>query len=415
MTEPVESRSPAPAHFREQQPVGFRMSLIEVAMLLGRHRRVLLLAPIAAAIIAAVVTAFVPRTYLGVARILPPQQNQPSAAALLGQAAGGLAGLAGGALGMKSPSDLYIGILKSDTVANAMIDRFGLMERYEEKLREDARRTLAANARFSADKTGIITVEVEARDPQLAADLANGFVEELNTVTNKLAITEASQRRVFFERQLVQTKEKLSEAEVALRRAIDAGGIVSVDAQSRSTLETVARLRAQVSAKLVQIGGIRAYAAEGNPDLLRAERELAALKAELARLESGATVADPALSAADATPGHGVETIRLLREVKYHEVLLELVAKQYELARAEESRDSPTVQLLDKAAPPERRFKPKRTLLVAGAALAALLVAAVAIICRGAWSAQFSDPSARTRLEGLREAWGLSRRAGRGD
>ena len=193
---------------------------------------------------------------------------------LLGQLGGGLGALAGGSLGIKNPSDLYIGMLKSRTVADALVERFDLAQVYRTKLLVDARTRLGRDSRFSSEKSGIITIQVDARDPKLAADLANAYVEELHKLTSTLAVSEAAQRRLFFERQTQQTKEKLADAEVKLRQALDTGGLVSVDAQGRAAVETVARLRGAISAKEIQLGSMKAYASPSNPDLQRAEQEL---------------------------------------------------------------------------------------------------------------------------------------------
>jgi len=379
-------------------------SLLDLLVLLGRHRRALLLWPLAAALVAAGVSLLLPKWYTATSRILPPQQGQSTAAAMLSQLGGGLGGVAGGALGIKNPTDLYVGMLKSDTVADALVARFDLKKVYEEELLVDARKELRRRARFAGDKAGIITIEVEARDPKLAADLANACVEELHRLTSTLAVTEAAQRRVFFERQLQQAKEKLADSEVKLRQAIDQGGLVSVDLQGRAAVETVARLRAQISVKEVQIGAMRAYATAANPEMLRAEQEVAALRRELSRLESGGKGEPGDETAAGPT---GVGNIRLLREVKYHEVMFELLAKQYELARADESKEAPIVQVMDRATAPERRSSPRRALVVIVAYLIALFAAIALALAREA----ASSPARRDRLAALRAAW-LRRRPG---
>ncbi len=385
---------------------GGETTLVDLLIVLGRYKRMLVLWPLAAAVIAAAVSLVLPKYYTGVTRILPPQQGQSAAAAMLGQL-GGLAGLAAGAAGIKNPADLYIGMLKSDTVADALVARFKLKELYGAKYQVDARKTLAENSRFSSGKSGIIAIEVEARDPKLAADLANAYVEELHKLTSTLAVTEAGQRRLFFERQLQQTKDRLADAEVQLRQAIDSGGLVSVDAQGRAAVETVARLRAQVSAKEVQIGAMRAYATPDNPDMRRAEQELASLRRELARLETGLpSGAKEVVAASDGgKPASGVSNIRLLREVKYQEVLFELMAKQYELARVDESKEAPVIQVMDRAVPPERRSSPRRTLMVVVAFLLASVAASAGALARYHLEGHGSDMAWREKVTALRAAW----------
>jgi uncharacterized protein involved in exopolysaccharide biosynthesis len=374
---------------------------LDLLAVLGRRRRRLALWPLAAALVAAAVALALPETFTGVTRLLPPQQPQGASAALLGQL-GGLAGAAGGALGLKSPGDLYLGLLRSESVADGLIERFGLQDAYQATLRTDARKALAAKTRLEVEKSGLIVVEVEAAAPALAADLANGYAEQLHRLTSTLAVTEAAQRRLFFEQQLRQSKEQLAAAEEALRRAIDAGGLVSVEAQGRGAVETVARLRAQISAKEIQLGAMRAYATQDHPDRRRAEQELASMRQELDRLESGA---GGAARAADGKAASGVANLRLVREVKYQEIMFELLAKQYELARVDESKEAPLVQVVDRAQPPERRTRPKRTLLVLGAAALALFAAVLATFAEDALAHAARDPARQAKLAALRAAW----------
>lgn len=374
---------------------------LELLALLGRRKRRLAAWPLAAALVAAGVALALPETFTGVTRLLPPPQPQGASAALLGQL-GGLAGAAGGALGLKSPGDLYLGLLRSESVADGLIERFGLQEAYRVRLRTDARKALADRTRLEAEKSGLIVIEVEAATPTQAADLANGYVEQLHRLTSTLAVTEAAQRRLFFEQQLRQAKEQLAGAEEALRRAIDAGGLVSVEAQGRGAVETVARLRAQISAKEIQLGAMRAYATQDHPDRRRAEQELASMRQELDRLESGAGGGG---RAGDAKAASGVANLRLVREVKYQEVMFELLAKQYELARVDESKEAPVLQVVDRARPPEKRTRPKRTLLVLGAAALALFGAVLATFAEDALAHAARDPARQARLAGLRAAW----------
>jgi len=406
----TDSRAPMDPPRPATLPAAIHAQLVT----LGRYRRLLWSVPAAAALVAAAVSLLLPKAYTAVARILPPQQSQSTAAALLG-GLGGLAGVVGGGLGLKSPADLYLSMLRSDSVADALIQRFKLKEIYDEEYVIDTRKRLRHDSTLTTEKAGIITISVEAGDPVLAADLTNAYVEELHKLTSTLAVTEAAQRRAFFERQLQQTKDKLADAEVRLRLAIETGGLVSVDAQSRSAVETVARLRASISAKEIQLGAMAAYAAESNPERIRAERELTSMRRELAKLESGGGTGAPPEEGRDGAgrgKAGGIGNIRLLRDVKYQEVLFELLAKQYELARVDESKEAPLVQVMDRAAPPERRSRPKRVQIVLSTFAVALLTSILAALAHDAWTRMLRDPVRSARLEALRRAW-LRRGAGK--
>lgn len=391
----------------EEEAAGQGASLIDLATALGRSRRTLVAAPLACALLALGVTFLMPNVYTGTARLMPPQQGSSAASLLMGQL-GGIGGIASSALGLKNPSDLYIGVLKSYAIEDAIIARFNLKELYGEKLLVDTRSRLAAASSFSTDKTGLITIEVDARDPKLAADLANAYVEELTRVTASLALTQAAQRRVVFERQLADTKKNLADSEARLRRAMGGGGLVSVEAQSMGTVDTLAKLRADASVKQVELEAMRAYAADGNSDIVRTQRELQALRREIARLEAGEgpqRTGDPARGpSAPAVPA-GLANIELLRDVKYNQFLFEVLAKQYEAARIDEAINAPVIQALDIAAPPERRSSPRRGLITIAAFLAGAVLAMGSILVRHSLRGERLDAEQRRSLRDLRDAW----------
>ena len=374
------------------------ISLLDLAIVLAKHKKLILGLPLVAAIIAVIVTLLMPNIYTGVTRILPPQQSQSTAAAMLIQL-GGLADIAGQSLGIKNPNDLYVGMLKSRTVADTLIDRFGLKKVYDENTYHYARMELEKRTMVASGRDGIIKVEVEDKDPKRAAAIANGYVEELYKLTQTLAVTEASQRRLFFERQLDQTRKNLASAEAAARQGLEKGGLVVVDAQGRGMIETTARLRAQIAVKEIQIGAMRAFATGQNPDLRQAQHELDAMKQELAKMEGTSSGRDTADSASKAD---GMENLRLLRDVKYFETIFELLAKQYEIARIDEARDASLIQVLDEAVEPEQKSKPKRALIVILSALVAGVITVSWAFVAEALEKARRDPDGSSRLQALR-------------
>src|SRR6266542_6808160 len=266
------------------EPADDEVSLLDLLIVLAKHKRLVLGLPAAAALVSVVISLLLPNIYTGTTKILPPQQTQ-STSAVLAQL-GRLAGLAGGAVpGLKNPNDLYVGMLKSRTVADNIIQRFDLNKLYDKKYPSETRKRLEKETTITAGKDGIITIEVDDQDPKRAADLANAYVDELFKLTTVLAVTEASQRRLFFERQLDLARVNLVKAETEARKALEQGGLAAVDVQGRSAVETAARLRAQISVKEVQIGAMRTFAAEGNPELKLAQQEIEVMKRELAKSE----------------------------------------------------------------------------------------------------------------------------------
>lgn len=386
-----DDRDPADAPAAEQRDED--VSFLGLAIVLAKHKWLVLGLPLAAAVVTAVYALFLTPIYTASTKILPPQQNQTSALALVGQL-GALTGLAGG-LGAKGANELYIAMLKSRTVADAMIERFDLRKLYGTDGMEATRTALAGKTLVAASKEGIISISVDDPDPKRAAMLANAYVDELYKLNATLAVTEASQRRLFFERQLAQVRDNLAKAEGLAKQAIDKGGVAQVETFGRTMIETTARLRAQLSVKEIQIGAMRTFATENHPEYTLALKELDAIRRELAKLEGGRN------DAGEEASGRGMENFRLLRNVKYYETMFELLAKQYEIARIEEAKDASLIQVLDKAIEPEMRSKPRRAQMVLLAALAAAVVAAGIAFVIEAMRNAASQPGQSQRLQTL--------------
>jgi len=355
-------------------PDNEKINVLDLVLVFAKHKRLLIGIPMAAAVLSLAISFALPKVYKATVTMLPPQQAQSTASALLSQF-GGMAGMAAGVSGLKNPNDLYVGMLQSRTVANRLIQRFNLLKLYDQDSPEKAREQLQDDTVITSGKDGLISIEVQIKDQQLVAKLANGYVEELVTLSRTLAITEASQRRVFYEGQLEQSKNNLAKSETALKRAMDTNGVISVDTESRAVLETVARLRAQASAKEIQLNAMKAFLTPTHPDYRRAEQELSSLRAELSNLENGRGRKDESQNtAASNSDQSGLGNIQLLRDVKYYQMLYELLAKQYEMARLDEAKNPSIIQVLDPAATPERKFKPKRAILVIVSTLGAFFI-----------------------------------------
>jgi uncharacterized protein involved in exopolysaccharide biosynthesis len=349
-----------------QQREDDEINLLDYLIVLAKRKRLIIGITLSIAIITAIISLLIPSVYRAETKILPPQQSSSSLTiGMLSQIAG-VPEIAGSALGLKTPGELYIGMLKSRTVADSIIDRFNLMKLYDAKYREDARKELIEDAlgATSDKKSGIITISVEDKDPKRAADMANTFVEELKNLTRGLAITEAAQRRLFFEEQLKDTKVALIKAEEDMKGFQEKTGALQVEEQAKAVIESIANLRAQIAAKEVEIKVMKTFSTPQNPDLQMAEESLRGMKVELNKLEAkGGTNPDP-LMPAGRMPAVGTDYIRKLRDLKYNETLYELLAKQYEIAKIDEARDPAIIQVVDKAIPPDKRAKPKRTLMV---------------------------------------------------
>lgn len=391
----------------EQRPADTaddEISLLEVLVVLARHKRLVFVFPFLCAVLAAGVTLLMPNIYTGTARIMPPQQNMsPIAAALIGNITGvNSGGSIGQALGLRNPSDLYVGMLKSRTIADGIIRRFELQKLYKTKTLVDTRKKLADESNINAGQDGIISIAVEDKDPKRAAAMANAYVGELEKLTQRVAVTSAGQQRVFLERQLAQVKGQLANADVALRNTQEKTGLISLTEQGKATIESVAALRAQMAAKQVQLAAMRTAMTDSNPDYVRAQQELSRLGHELATLEkSNPGDASDVVPPAGKLPETGLEYVRKLRDVKYYETLFELIAKQYEIARSEEAAEGALVQVLDEAAVPDKKSKPYRALIVvATGVLTGMLGMFAALIIEARERARM-DPRSRALLEEL--------------
>jgi uncharacterized protein involved in exopolysaccharide biosynthesis len=390
---PEDIKQPGPAGDEDE------ISLLDLLIVLAKHKTLVLGLPFLAAVVALVIALVLPKIYTATTRLLPPQQKESSAAAVLGVLVGGGGGAGasvGQALGLRNPNDLYAGILKGHTIADRLIERFKLKALYEAETMVSARRALGNATKITAGKDGLITIEVDNQDPQRAADMANAYVEELDRLMQRLAVTEAAQRRLFFEKQLAKAQDELLAAELALRQAIQTKGIAGVDAQTRAAVGTAEQLRAQIAVKEVQLDAMRAFATVTNPEAVRLRQEISSMKAELTRLEGGRSEAYGGQSPT------GLENIQKLREVKFLEFTTELLTKQYEIAKIDEAKDAVLIQVVDKAVPPDYKSKPKRALLVILTALAFGIIAVLWAFVREAMEKARADPEGAERLKALR-------------
>jgi tyrosine-protein kinase Etk/Wzc len=350
------------------------INLLDLAVTLAKHKKRIVAITFGAAVLAAGISLIMPNIFTASTKVLPPQQPQSGAAAMLGQL-GSLGGLAGGSLGIKNPSEMYIGMLGSRRVGDSIIDQFKLQSVYKTKLASDTRNALKGASTFSAGKDGMIDIMVDDEDPKLAAAIANAYVSELQKLMQTMAVTDASQRRLFFEKQLLLAKKNLADAEVALKQVQEKTGLIRLEGQAEMIISAAAGLKAQIASKEVQMGAMRSFATENNPEFMRIQQELSGLRAQLGKLETGLNQGSGNISIATSkVPEVGLEYVRKVRDVKYNEAIFELLAKQFEIAKIDEAKESTVIQVLDRAIEPDRKSKPKRSLMVIFAAAAAALL-----------------------------------------
>ena len=299
-------------------------------------------------------------------------------------------------------------MLKSRSAKDLIIDQFDLVNYYEADLREDVYTTLDEVVRVSSDKkSNVITIEVDDKDPKFAANVANAYYEVLKGLMTRVAVTEAQQRRQFFEDQFAKAKEELSDAEVALKETQERTGLVELKSQAEATIGAVARLRAEIAQREVQLSAMRTFATAENSDYRRVVAELNGLRAELKKLDKGGSGGELGLVSAGNLPEQGLEYVRALREVKYQEAVFEIMAKQFELAKVDEAKDGGNVQQLDAAVPPERKSKPKKAIIVLATVLAAGFLAVLIAFLRAALRKAANNEESKQGLLALKKAWGF--------
>ncbi|MBW6511766.1 MAG: lipopolysaccharide biosynthesis protein [Desulfuromonadaceae bacterium] len=342
------------------------INLLEYLLVLAKNWRTIVAVCGVTFVLACGVTLLMPNIYTATTRIMPPSESKGGLASMLGGMSD-LAALAGVSAGGGS-GDLYVAMLKSRSVSDAIIDRFDLMNVYEQDYRVKMYVKLSKLVDVSlGKKDGMIAVSVEDEKPERAADIANAFVEELQKLNLQLNLNSAGRQRVFLEQRLKLVKAELVKAEEALRDFQIANKAIKIDAQATATIEAFGRIKGEIASKEVELGVAQSFQTEQNFEVKALRESIAALKEQLRRLEQspdGKKVSGDVFIATADVPEIGLQYARLLRDFKIQETLFELLTRQYEMAKIEESKNTSTIQVLDQAVPPDRKSKPKRALMV---------------------------------------------------
>ncbi len=360
------------------------IDLIALVQILHRGRRVILGMTLATFAIATVIALILPPIYTSTVSFIPPNVSGSNsmATALAGQlSAFGAGELAGG---LKNSGDLYAGILQSRSVASDLVKRFNLMHAYGVRKESQADKVLGSNTTISVDpKSSIVTVSVSDKSAMLAHDIANGYMDALQETDGRLALSDSSQRRLFFGQQLEKEKNNLENAEVEQKKSEEQSGLIAPTGQTESEIRTIADTQAQMALRQVQLAALRQSDTEQNPDVVRLESEIEDLRNQLGRLQSGSGRGTIASIPTSKVPEFQLDYVRKEREVKYHEALYDMLSRQYEAARLDEAREGPVVQVLDSASYPDSKSSPKRGLIMLGGLLLGLIMSGIWVLARG--------------------------------
>lgn len=367
------------------------ISLLDILQVVADNIKLLIIGPLLVGVLALGGSFLIPPSYTAVTQFLPPQQQQSAAASMLANL-GSLGGLAGAASGLKNPADQYVAFLKSQTLQSALVDEFKLMDYYESTLKADALASLNANTRVNAGKDGLIKIEFDDKNPEFSAKVANAYVEQLRLLLGRLVVTEAQNRRIFFEKQLQEAKRNM----IAAEQALQSGGVdaKSLKMKPEAAIEGLAKLQAQVAAQEVKVASMRGYLTEQAPEFKQAIIELSALRSQLARIEGNKN------TSVQNDDGY----IARYREFKYHETLFDLFAKQYELAKIDEAREGAIIQVLDIAVTPEKKSKPKKALIAVMATLATGFMLLVFVFVRQSLQNASQNLETAAKLSQIRQS-----------
>src|SRR5579859_476406 len=390
----------------EATGIGIEFDLLDLLLVMAEKKKKIILSALVGMLITTGLVLLMHPVFTAKALVLPPQQGQ-SSAGLLSQL-GNFAALAGlGSSGsMKDPNDLYLAVLQSDTVADGLIKRLNLMAAYKVKKLTDARRMLAASSKFVSEKGGMISITVKDGDRFRAAQIANAYVDELHDINSRLIIGEAAVRRNFFAQQLALEKDRLTDAEIALQQTEESTGAISPTGQTGVVISQVAALQGQIISREVQLDALRTSSTDQNPDVIRLNNEIAGLRSQMRALESiqkGRKPGDISLTSR-SLPEDQVVFLRKQRDVQYHTLIFDLIARQFEAARMDEARASPLIQVLDPAEAPERKSGPFRALWTLSGLILGFIYGCVRVIGSYVYSRVIADPDSAEKLGQFRRA-----------
>ncbi len=334
-----------------------------------------------------VIASLIPKRYEAFTQLMPPDAQSTSGgvamlAALTAKAGNGFGGYVGDLLGMKNSGALFIGILRSDTVEDQLIDRFNLKKVYGARLYVDARRALSDRTAISEDrKSGIITLTVTDRDPKRAAGLAAAYVEELDRLVAELSTSAAHRERVFLEDRLTAVKRDLDDAAEKFGQFASKNTAIDIKEQGRAMVEAAAALQGQLIAAEAQLEGLKQIYTENNVRVRSVQARIAELRRQLQKLGGAGSESEPGKVAGTQSdtfypsirklPLLGVTYADLYRRTKIQEAVYEMLTQQYELAKVQEAKETPSVKVLDPVRVPERKsFPPRLLIMLLGTSLA---------------------------------------------
>jgi len=361
------------------EQVELEINLLELLMVLVKRKLLIVTITLAAAAVSVGYSLFLPNIYTATARVLPPQRDGGGGfAAALGQL-GGLASAVGLGGGFSGSAELYVSLLKSRSVADAVIKQLDLMKGFKAETADDARLQYAAlvNVKSSA-KDGVITITADHKNPEMAAKLASVTIEELGRRSVQLDLAKVSNDRVFLEKRLAVVKKDLIKAEDEMKTFAQQNKAIQVNDQAKATIDGIARLKAELASKEVQLAAKRTFQTDESPEVMALVAAVERLKREVGVLGGSGGGAGEVIPPVGNLPNLALEYTRRLREVRIQEAIFEQLTKQYEMEKINGNRDTSSLQILDDAVVPDRKSKPNRSIIVILSTISAFFVSVFA-------------------------------------
>ena len=359
-----------------------KINLLNYLMILVKYRRFLILNTLSVCLIVALVSFFLPSWYNAHTSILPPETDT-SFMGFSSSLLGGFASPAEISLPfMATPSDVIGTILQSRSVAERIVERAGLMEIYNTQSREEAIKALASHTKVRVSEEGLVYLDFEDKDRNKAALVANLYIEELDRINRMANSSRARNTRLFIEQRMEKTQKDLIQAEEDLRGFQEEHKTISLDEQMKTAIQAAADLKAEMLLNEIELNVLSQNLSPSHPQIQQLKTRISQIGKQLEKLQFGDKNTPPEKNQVldvpfSEVPKLGLELARLTRDLKIQEAIFELLSSQYEQAKIQEAKDTPTIQVLDRAVPPEKRSRPKRAMMVILAGIASLFVGIV--------------------------------------
>jgi uncharacterized protein involved in exopolysaccharide biosynthesis len=411
----IDPKVDTPADSEAQELTASRVWQAEHLRLLWDRRKFFFRAFLIGLIASTLLAFLIPKSYTSTTQLMPPDSQSSSGmammAALAGKAGGGLESIAGDLLGAKSSGGLFIGVLRSETAQDRLVQQFDLKKVYGKKLEIDARTKLDENTGVSEDKkSGIITISVTDHSPQRATALATAYVDQLNFLVAELSTSAAHRERVFLEERLKVVKQDLDDASNQLAQFSSKNNTLDIQTEGKAMLDAAANLAGQLIAAQSELEGLRQFYTDNNPRVQSLNARVTELRRDMEKLSGVNSNGTPNVPTAGAKgsasempypsirnlPLLGVKYADYYRRAKIQETVYELLTEQYELAKVQEAKETPSVKVLDPATVPEKKSFPPRLLIILLGTFLVLAVTTVWVWAAKHW--QDGDPRDPRRI-----------------